>query len=191
MLLYCRAAPPPNLGPWPCLALGEEPLANRWRQRSTADQPGAQRPSQGPDIQPRTRHRHRHKSRSPDPSPVSLSPPRSPLLSGTRPPSLRGASAHVHHPSRALEVRRSHSLLYTSVYAQHTHTCMPHAYTLVCTHHTQHTHPTPSCMCTPTLGSTTLQKESLARVCVCVCDYLHPRRYLGLCSHLHWEAGRM
>ncbi|CAI9178985.1 unnamed protein product [Rangifer tarandus platyrhynchus] len=55
---------PPNQGPWSgssgatCShatqpALGEEPLANRWRQRSTADRPGAQRPTQAPGIQPR------------------------------------------------------------------------------------------------------------------------------------------
>lgn len=198
MLLYCRAAPPPNLGPWPCLALGEELLANRWRQHSTADRPGAQRPSQGPDIQPPTRHRH--KSRSPDPSPVSLSPPRSPLLSGTRPPSLRRASAHVHHPSRALEVRRNHSLPYTSVYAHHTHTCMPHAYTLlrahstrtcaytlVGTHHTQHTPHTFMYVHTYIRQHNSAKRKPCTCVCVCVITCI----LVGTWVSAHTSTGKL
>lgn len=176
MLLYCRAAPPPNLGPWPCLALGGEPLANRWRQRSTADRPGAQRPSRGPDIQP--------KSRSPDPSPVSLSPPRSRSSQGRAPRASAEPPPTSTTPAALWRCAGITLHFCVQVCMHTTHTCVPHAYTLMrahsthtcacthvpthsCAHTTEHTPPTPSCMYAPTLGSAILQKESLARVCVC------------------------
>lgn len=186
------AVPRATCSPATRQALEEEPLANRWRQRSTADQPGAQRPSQGPDIQPQTHHRAQESE--PRSEPCLTLPTTLPLLSGTCPPSLHGASAHAHRPSRAPEVRQNHSsLLYTSVYAHHTHTrARTHAYTLmcahtthmhvhahtclhsrVCTHHTHsthtYTHPPHLHVCTHPRSAVQLCKEeSLARVCVFV-----------------------
>ena len=163
-------------------ALGGEPLANRWRQRSTADRPGAQRPTQGPDIQPRPAMGSRVRAQTRTPPHSSHHTPRSsqgraprasagPLPMATTPAELRRCPRIILHfcIEVCMHTTHRHMPTHSSVYTPHAHT---HAYTLICVHtsHTAHTpthsHPTPSCMCTRMLGSTTLQKR---KPCPCVC----------------------
>ena len=185
------AVPRATCSPATRQALEEEPLANRWRQHSTADQPGAQRPSQGPDIQPQTHHGH--KSRSPDLSPVSLSPPHSRSSQGRAP---RASTEPPPTPTAPAELRRCariilHFCIQVCMHTTHTR-ARTHAYTLmcahtthihvrahtclhsrVCTHHTHsthtYTHPPHLHVCTHPRSAVQLCKEeSLARVCVFV-----------------------
>lgn len=208
------AVPRATCSPATRQALEEEPLANRWRQRSTADQPGAQRPSQGPDIQPQTHHGH--KSRSPDLSPVSLSPPHPRSSQGRAP---RASTEPPPTPTAPAELRRCariilHFCIQVCMHTTHTHvhahmptrscvhtphTCMcmhTHAYTLVCVHTTRtahtptHTPHTSMYVHTHARQYSSAKKKAL-HVCACLCHYLHPRLYLGLCSLLPWEAGRV
>lgn len=203
MLLYCRAAPPPNLGPWPCLALGEEPLANRWHQRSTADRPGAQRPSQGPDIQPATGTRVGAQTRAPShsprhaPAPLRDAPPEPPRSLRPRPPPQpRSGGApeslftSVYKCVCTPHTRACHMPTRSCVHTAHIHV-RAHARLHTRVHTPQSAHPPHLHVCTHLHSAVQFCKKKALHVCVCVRDYLHPRRYLGLCSHLHWEVGRM
>ena len=172
-------------------ALGGEPLANRWRQRSTADRPGAQRPTQGPDIQPRPAMGSRVRAQTRTPPHSSHHTPRSsqgraprasagPLPMATTPAELRRCPRIILHfcIEVCMHTTHTHMPTHSSVYTPHTqhtrlHTHTPHLH--ACAH-----------VCS---AAQPCKKESPARVCVR--HHLHPHLYLGLCSLLHWEAGRM
>lgn len=167
MLPVLQGSSPSNLGPWPCLALGEEPLANRWRQRSTADQPGAQQPSQGPDIQPRTRHRHRHKSQEPRPEPRLTLPTTLPAPLRDAPPSLQRALSTSTTPALWRGAPESlTSALHKCVCTAHTRACHMPTRSLM---HTPHTAHTPTFMYVHTYTRHSYSSAKKACTCVCVC----------------------
>lgn len=147
-------------------SLGEEPLANRWRQlsRRPARSPAA---SQGPDISATDPPPPPAQESGPGPSPVSLSPPRSPLLSGRAPEPPRSLRPSTTPAVLWRCAGITHFCIQVCMHSTHTRAC--HMPTRSCAHttHSTHTH-LHVCAHLHTFGSTTLQKKPC--VCVCVCD---------------------